>query len=187
MLVRSCGPHRLFFVGMFTLGNANGRRNFATWWLFESALVNLNFVMSVCVGGPTLQPSSWKYCLILRRSQLLWFLPRWQITYSLFSIYKSSRRSLTSTSKSSTTSAAAATCVIRLSMFQRGMSLFLLLLANSVLASARYILRAELPSDSIDKGDVVLLVHQALQLALWRDPPCESSSLPCQCCVEVDA
>lgn len=58
-----------FLVGMFTRGNTNGRRSFAMLWLLVSALVNLNLVMSVCVGGATLQPSSWKYCLILWRSQ----------------------------------------------------------------------------------------------------------------------
>lgn len=57
--------HLFFLVGMFTLGNDSGMRSFAMLWFAASALVSLNLVMSVCVGGLTLQPSSWKYCLIL--------------------------------------------------------------------------------------------------------------------------
>ena len=60
-----------FFIGTFTLGNDSGMRSFAMLWFAVSALVNLNLVMSVCVGGLTLQPSSQKYCLILWRCQLL--------------------------------------------------------------------------------------------------------------------
>lgn len=65
MPIAFCAAHLLFLLGIFTLGNASGKRNLAMLWLLVSALVNLNFVISVCVGGPTLQPSSWKYCLIL--------------------------------------------------------------------------------------------------------------------------